>query len=216
MNLLLAGLETIDASSQSLACQCVTRCASLEFEGHHVKSVELPARWDDCFHPLESVISQPWDAILILSEKVSDSIAIERIAINETDVSQKDAVGRRPRGKTIEASGDPGYWTTLPYRELASKLTAAKFTAIPSHSAGMALANYACYRMMHALVQQKRHVCAGLLQLPFSGSVFSEEEAKRFMAVLLQSLDPQSVSQDKLGFDLPRAADRLGANRSIR
>lgn len=216
MNLLLAGLESIDASAQSLACQCVASLAAVDREHHRVESLSLPARWDDCFKPLETLLDQPWDAIVLFSERVSDSISIERIAINETDVSQKDAIGRRPRGKVIESAGDPGYWTTLPYRELASKLTASQFMAIPSHSAGTALANYACYRLMHGLAQRERRIRAGLLQLPFTGSVFSEEEAKRFVSVLLETLDPEFLAHDGLGIDVSRTASRLQSERPLR
>lgn len=216
MNLLLAGLETIDSSAQSLACQCVANCASLELDGHNVESLSLPARWDDCFKPLEAMLEHPWDAIVVFSERVSDSISIERIAINEADVSQKDVIGRRPRGKTIDPTGDPGYWTSLPYRELASKLTGANFLAVPSHSAGMALANYVCYRMMHGLAQRNRRIRAGLLQMPFAREPFSETEAKRFLSVLLEALDPSFVSGESLSIDLPRAADRLRVENPFR
>lgn len=209
MNLLLVGLETVDGTSKSLACECVAACSALEFESHTVESLVLPARWDDCFKPLDAMLDRPWDAIVLFSEKMCDSISIERIAINETDVAQKDATGRRPRGKAIQAAGDPGYWTSLPYRELASKLTAAKFMAIPSHSAGMALANYVCYRMMHGLAQRGRQIPAGLLQLPFAGAVFSEAEAKRFTSILLEALDPQRLSRESLGVDLSRVSDRI-------
>ncbi len=216
MNLLLVGLETIDGGAQSLACQSVTSFAAGDLEGHNVESLTLPPRWDDCFKPLDAVLDHPWDAIALFSEKVGDTVAIERIAINETDVSQKDAIGRRPRGKVIEAEGDPGYWTTLPYRELASRLTAQKFTATPSHSAGMALANYACYRMMHGLALRKRRIPAGLMQLPLAGKAFSEDEAKRFLSVLVEALDPIRLSEDSLGVELSRIAERMGSEHSRR
>ncbi len=216
MNLLLVGLETIDSSSQSLACQCVASCSAVDSEEHHVESLILPARWDDCFKPLDSLLDHPWDSIVIFSERVCDSISIERIAINEADVSQKDAVGRRPRGKSIEAAGDPGYWTTLPYRELAARLTAANFPAVSSHSAGMALANYVCYRMLHGLAQRNRRTRAGLLQLPFTRSSFSEEESKRLLSVLLETLDPSFVAKDSLGIELARVEDRLRSENPLR
>ncbi|MDQ8185870.1 hypothetical protein [Pelagicoccus sp. SDUM812002] len=209
MNLLLAGLEIIDSSSQSVACQCVTGCAAVDCGDHRVESLVLPARWDDCFSPLAALLDRPWDAVVIISEKAGDSISIERIAINETDVSQKDAIGRRPRGKLIEPAGDAGYWTTLPYRELASKLTAHTFMAVPSHSAGMALANYTCYRMMHELVSQKRGIPAGLLQLPRNRSAFTEEDLKRFISILLETLDPRQLSDDSLEIDLQRLSSRM-------
>lgn len=216
MNLLLAGLETIDGSTQSLACQCVESCVALEHEGHNVESLTLPARWDDCFKPLNGMLEYPWDAIVIFSERVCDSISIERIAINEADVSQKDAIGRRPRGKVIEASGDPGYWTSLPYRELAVKMTAARFPAISSHSAGTALANFACYQLLHGLEQRNLKIRAGLLQIPFSRSVFSEEESKRFVSVLFETLDPSVVSNESLGINLAQAGDRLRVGNPFR
>lgn len=216
MNLLLVGLETIDASSQSLACQCVANIASLDVENHNVESLTLPARWDDCFKPLDAMLDHPWDAIVLFSERVCDSISIERIAINEADVSQKDAVGRRPRGKSIEVDGDAGYWTSLPYRELAAKLTASRFPATSSHSAGMALANYTCYRMMHGLAERNRRIRAGLLQLPFTGTAYSEVDAKRFLGVLFETLDPKFVSQESLAIDLPGVADRFGAGKPLR
>lgn len=213
MNLLLVGLESIALPADSVACQWVASLAQVEAEGHMIQSIRLPSSWDGCFGPLQSLLASPWDAVVVFAEKGSGPIAIERIAINETDVSQKDSEGRRPRGKLIENAGEPGYWTTLPYRELASRLTAARFAASSSHSAGTSLANFVCYKLLHELAKRGSEIPAGLIQLPGSLASVSPDEAKQFLSALLGSLD--ASGNDSLRLDLDRLSQRLGVGKSI-
>ncbi|EDY85128.1 pyrrolidone-carboxylate peptidase superfamily [Verrucomicrobiia bacterium DG1235] len=209
MNLLLVGFESMDPAAGSNSWKCVSACEGIEFEDHRVQVLQLPASWDDCFEPLESALEENWDAVVCLADKSCDSYAIERIAINEADVTWKDRLGRRPRRKLIKLSGDPGYWTGLPYRELALRLTTANFQASPSHSAGMGLANYVFYRMMHELATRGEDMQAGLIQIPDSAASLSEERTRQFVSVLLDTLDPAARSQDSLSFDSSRVGSHL-------
>lgn len=210
MNLLLVGFESSTAASDCGFWQSV---AGIDKEGlgeNKVETLQLPSVWDTCFEPLGYVLAQPWDAIVFLAEKSCETIAVERVAINEADVAIKDSIGRRARGKVIDAVGDSGYWTGLPFRELAMNLTTARFPAVASHSAGTGLANYVYYRLMRQLSKVGRSIPAGLIQLPQGKSAFSEEEGKRFVSVLLDTLDPNQIQQDRLGFDLQSMQTRLG------
>lgn len=215
MNLLLVGLESIELPAESLACRWVDSLIQVEAEGHAVQSIRLPSNWDGCFAPLQSRLGSPWDAVVVFAEKDAGSIAIERIAINETDVSQKDSEGRRPRGKAIETAGEAGYWTTLPYRELASRLTSARFAASSSHSAGTSLANFVCYKLLHELAKRGSRTPAGLIHLPKAQKVGSRDEAKEFLSALLDSLGTSASGNDKLRIDLDRLSQRLGVENPL-
>ncbi|MBK1876940.1 hypothetical protein [Pelagicoccus mobilis] len=208
MNLLLAGIEPTVPTSEAVAWRYLSVIGEMEFEGHHVVTLRLPAVWDDCFLPLKDCLSQKWDAVVCLADADSESIEVERIAINETDVSTKDRSGRRPRGKVIVPDGEPGYWSTLPYRELALQLTNAKLQASGSHSAGTGLANFVFYRMMHALSVSERRLSAGLIHLPERR--FEEEKAERFASVLVSCLDGNREPEDSLKLNLDRIQARSG------
>lgn len=215
MNLLLVALASENRSSTTLARQCLTACAEVETEGHRVETLSLPQVWNSCFEPIEQLLKNPWDGIVVFAEKSGESIAIERIVINEADGSFKDDEGRRPRGKVIDPTGDAGYWTTLPYRELAKRFTSAKFPAVSSHSAGTGLANFVCYRLLRELAAHERALPVGLIQFPLGGSPFSKEQAETFLSVLLESLDPASLSTESLGLDMNRLSDRLQGEQRI-
>lgn len=196
MNLLLAGLDSTAPTQNPVSKQCLSLVGEMELEGHSVSTIALPAVWDDCFQPLHDLLAQDWDAVVCLAEKDCEAIAVERVALNEADVTIKDRSGRRPRGKQISQMGDPGYWSGLPYRELSMKFTEAKLEATSSHSAGIGLSNYVFYRMMHALSESGRRPLAGLIHLPRRGLEASALE--RFIGVLVSCLDPNVASESSL------------------
>lgn len=202
MNLLLAGLEPSVPTAKAVAWQYLTAIGEMSFDEHTVETVRLPAVWDDCYQPLLDRLRLDWDCVVCLAGKSGGSIAVERVAINETDASIKDRSGRRPRGKKIVADGDPGYWSGLPYRELSERLSDAKLEATRSHSAGAGLANYVFYRLMHTLSQGARGVQAGLLHLPERR--FEKEDVERFFAVLVSTLGNRSRSSEALAVDLEK------------
>lgn len=214
MNLLLAGIEPSAPTPSSVAWDCLAAISEMEFEEHSVATLRLPAVWDDCFQPLQDALNQNWDAIVCLAGKNCDALAVERIAINESDVSIKDRCGRRPRSKVIVTDGDPGYWSGLPYRELSARLSEAKLEATSSHSAGTGLSNFIFYRMMHSLALRGRQIPAGLIHLPERR--FKVEQAEQFASVLLSCLDGRLISESSLRIDLSAAATRSRLQSHVR
>ncbi|MBC2606529.1 hypothetical protein [Pelagicoccus albus] len=205
MNLLIAGIvKEGNAESKDTVASALQLFAELELTGNRVETVELPESWDGCFAPLEQRLAKQWDAVVCLAEKDCDSLAIERVAINEADVTLKDKQGRRPRGKEVLPSGATGHWTSLPYRELAIKFSDAKLPAMASHSAGTGLANYVFYCLMDRLEREKRRIPAGLIQLPSGHANFDKEKGEAFLSVLLQTLDTTKIREDSLMIDMSR------------
>lgn len=214
MNLLFVGFESDSVFGPSVSWRSIEGCEAVDFGSHTVRTLKLPAVWDSCFAPLETALGQSWDAVVCVADRDYDSIAVERVAINDADVSIKDSLGRRPRNKVILNGGDPGFWTGLPYRDLVLNLVSGRFPAVSSHAAGTGLANYVFYRLMNSVSQRGLRFPAGLIHFPKSGAVFSEEERKRFVSIVLNTLDPAGSKADCLGFDVDKMKARLGSEMS--
>lgn len=202
MNLLLVGFDGSDWKPARRAMDLIAACTEAELESDSIVSMYLPAIWQGAFEPMRQMLSQDWDAVVLLAEKDCKGIAVERIAINEMDPRAKDAEGRRPPSKVIDGSGEPGYWTTLPYRELCERLNAADLPAIASHSAGAGLANFLFYKTMQHLQSLEKAVPAGLIHVGNLDVPADSERAKRLVGAVLSSLkqgaDTLSVDVQKL------------------
>lgn len=212
MNLLLVGFDSSDWVAARRSTEVISACTDVELDDHSVVSLFIPASWQSAFEPLRQMLTQNWDAFVLLTEKDCKGVAVERIAINELDPRERDEEGRRPTSKVIEAKGEPGYWTTLPYRDLCIRFNNANFHATASHSAGAGLANFVFYRTMQHLQDLGKNVPAGLIQIGDLESRLDSDRAKSFLNVLLKGLEQWSDAGDDLAVEL----DRLRSGKGTR
>lgn len=206
MKVLFVGFESANNEKNNTSLKWVSSACERVGDEHMVRFIEVPETWDDCFTPLRVQLNQGWDAVICIGYKDTEIVAIERIALNEADVTFKDANGRRPRGKTIDRNGDEGYWSGLPYRELSMSLTNAKIPSNPSHTAGSGVQNFLFYQLMNWISHSRRKLMGGLIQLPVSGQDFSvdAEMSFQFVQCILDTLDRSAKQNDSLMIDLAR------------
>lgn len=207
MKILFAAFSPLSDSVDSSASLEFTSAAKSLSDGvNSVCSLELPSEWDKAFPVLAAALEDHWNAVILIGSREDiDSIAIERIALNECDPSVKDANGRRALSKCIVEAGDPGYWSGLPFRTLVNKISEAGVPCYASHSAGGGLPNYVFYKMMDWISASKSTLVGGLIQVPESDNrlALTAENAKHALHIALDVLSniESETNEDRLTFD---------------
>lgn len=209
MKVLFVAFSSVNSEAPSASVEFISSVKSFSGSEYSVCSLELPYEWDRSFPVLEQALEDHWNAVVLVGSREDvDSLAIERIALNDCDISVKDAKGRRPLSKTISEDGDPGYWSGLPFRTLVGAISEAGVSCFASHSAGAGVANLVFYKMMQWIADNKASVIGGLIQVPeYQGrSTLGNESGKTVLAILLQTLSNTSSAgdRDRLAFDLDK------------
>lgn len=189
-----------------LAWDAIAHASEHSSEDRHVASLRLPLSWRNGFHALEPQLIQGWDAIVLVGYTEAASLAVERLALNETDARMKDAENRRPLEHAVVAGGEPGFWTGLPYRELTLRLTQRGVPAFSSHHAGAYVPNCVFYHLMRWIQHNQLPMVGGLLQLPVGEGAkpFDADVLAKIAPTVIEVLSEQGQRPDSLHFDLDR------------
>ncbi|KQL12431.1 pyroglutamyl-peptidase I [Psychrobacillus sp. FJAT-21963] len=94
-------------------------------------------------------------------------ITPERIAINVKD-GAADNEGHTPLDESIQMEGEPGYFSTLPIRQMVNKLLEEGLPASISNTAGTYLCNNVMYEGLHYAKTNKPDMPAGFIHIPAS------------------------------------------------
>jgi pyroglutamyl-peptidase len=99
-------------------------------KGHNVYPIELPVIFDECFDYLRPYIEELQPDIIILLGLAGGrkTVSLERVAINMKDAKGPDNIGYIPVDEVIQKDGKNAYFSTLPLREIESKLREKKDT----------------------------------------------------------------------------------------
>lgn len=98
-------------------------------------------------------------------------ISLERVAVNVMDYSRPDAHGQVLRDVACVEGGPPGYFSTLPLRDMLTALTEEGIPAMISNTAGTYLCNDISYTTLHALDERALAIPTGFIHLPFLPSM---------------------------------------------
>ena len=91
----------------------------------------------------------------------------ERIAVNLKD-GPVDNRGNQPVDEPVKLEGATGYFTTLPIRQMVSRMREEGLPADISNSAGAYLCNNVMYEVLHYMAIHKKEVPAGFIHMPAS------------------------------------------------
>ncbi|MEI4770112.1 pyroglutamyl-peptidase I [Psychrobacillus sp. FJAT-51614] len=123
-------------------------------------------------------------------------ITPERIAINVKD-GAADNEGHIPIDESIHTEGEPGYFSTLPIRQMVNKLIEEGFPASISNTAGTYLCNNVMYEALHYANTHKFNMPAGFIHIPASHELaiqhgkipsWSHADLKRSVEICIQVL----------------------------
>lgn len=94
-------------------------------------------------------------------------ITPERIAINVKD-GAADNQGHTPIDESIRLEGEPGYFSTLPIRQMVDQLIKEGYPAAISNTAGTYLCNNVMYEALHYAKTNNHEMKAGFIHIPAS------------------------------------------------
>ena len=83
-------------------------------------------------------------------------------------MEQPTIEGHIPLDESINLEGEPGYFSTLPIRQMVNKLIEEGFPAEISNTAGTYLCNNVMYEALHYAKTTKPDMKAGFIHIPAS------------------------------------------------
>lgn len=158
--LLVTGFEPFGALERNPSADVAQALAA----GDVVTSV-LPVEYREIRKSLEALLTQPFDAVVLLGVAVSRSVICpERVAINFRDPTRPDNDGQVPAQPEVVEDGPAAYFSTLPMDEMVTASRAVGAAAAISVSAGSYLCNASFYLVRHLLAESETR--AGFVHLP--------------------------------------------------
>ncbi|HYE52967.1 MAG TPA: pyrrolidone-carboxylate peptidase [Azospirillaceae bacterium] len=107
------------------------------------------------------------DAVLMFGLAAeTDSLRLERVALNIDDTPHADNDGMIRKGRPIDPDGPVGYWSTLPLTALQDRMEEAGFPVSTSRDCGGYLCNHLFFRARHLIERRGLSVPAGFIHVP--------------------------------------------------
>ncbi|UCD95978.1 MAG: pyroglutamyl-peptidase I [Candidatus Bathyarchaeota archaeon] len=135
-----------------------------------VKSFLIPLKYAEIRNSVEEILETESPKIVInLGQSTRASISLERVAINLADLTDLPAqynCGSRPADDLLEPNGPPAYFSTLPTREILTRLREAEIPAEISYTAGTFGCNQIFYHTMHWISREGLSIPAGFIHVP--------------------------------------------------
>lgn len=167
--LLLTGFEPFLSFSVNPTMRIVEELDGMEIAGYEivgqVLSVDFASSGAELLAHIEEI--EPDVVISLGLAGGRYKITPERIAINVKD-GAADNEGFIPVDESINIEGEPGYFSTLPIRQMVNKLLEEGLPAEISNTAGTYLCNNVMYEALHYEKTVKPDMKAGFIHIPAS------------------------------------------------
>lgn len=167
--LLLTGFEPFLSYTVNPTMRIVEELNGLELAGYEIVGKVLPVDFASSSNKLLAHMKEiDPDAVISLGLAGGRyKITPERIAINVKD-GAADNEGHIPMDESIHIEGEPGYFSTLPIRQMVNKLIEEGFPAEISNTAGTYLCNNVMYEALHYAKTNNPNMKAGFIHIPAS------------------------------------------------
>lgn len=152
---------------------------------YEIRKVSLPILFDDNFTELAKHIDTSTKAIISLGSLPMDYFALERVAINIKNANGKDNNGYSPTDETIMLDGRNAYFSSLPIREIESRLNKKEIPTVVSNSAGLSICNNIMYHTAYYCENSDLDYLFGFIHIP---NMIHEEN----------NTDPKAMEFDKI------------------
>ena len=141
-----------------------------EVDFFKVKSFEIPLRYREIKPTIEGIVdAQEPAAVISLGQSYRPVVSLERVALNFADLAESNVLyncGSRPKDEILEPEAPVAYLTTLPIREILSKLRENAIPSEISHDAGTFGCNQLFFHTMHKIHRDGLDVPAGFIHVP--------------------------------------------------
>lgn len=170
MKILMTGFEPFGTQKTNVSYEAVKGISEDHFDAEIIKAC-IPTVFHLSIEVLKALIMkhQPDVVCLIGEAGGSQSILLERIAINIDDARIPDNQGNQPIDQPIIMGGPNAYFTQLPIKTLLEAIKKQEIKTTISNSAGTYVCNHLMYGMLDFLANTPHfsHVKAGFIHVPF-------------------------------------------------
>jgi pyroglutamyl-peptidase len=168
--IILTGFEPFSDYHVNPSWEAAKHLDRKQVESCEVKSFLIPLVYAEIKNVIEEILETEHPKIVInLGQSTRAFISLERVAINLADLTGLPAqynCGSRPADDLLELKGPPAYFSTLPTREILSRLREAEIPAEISYFAGTFGCNQIFYHTMHKLSREGVSIPAGFIHVP--------------------------------------------------
>lgn len=146
----------------------VVRLLPRNMKGHQLIPIELPVLYDESFKILQDYIEKESPDVVICLGLAQGRTAItpERIAINLDDSRGQDNNGTVRTDREIIKGGKNALYSTLPIKEMVTRIQEKKIPAQISNTAGLYVCNNIMYNLLHYIESNELNIKAGFIHVP--------------------------------------------------
>ena len=187
MRLLLTGFEPFGGEVLNPSEEVVAALAAAPLPGVDLTTLVLPVRGGVALEVLwPAFASGGFDAWLGLGEAGGRArLSVERLGINL--LVDHDGSGNVLPERPVVEGGPAAYFSRLPVRELAERITAAGAPAEVSNTAGTYICNEVTYATQHQLAVANLDLPSGFIHLPYlPQQVLNKPSSTRSIALEVQ------------------------------
>ena len=194
MRLLITGFEPFGGESINSSQETVNAVASDEFDDIEIFSGLLPVSFKRSGITICELIdeSEPDVVIMLGQSGKSDSVKIERIAVNLMDAKKPDNDGYTPDEEFILNDGPSAYFSSLPVKQLQRHLVENGIPADVSNSAGLYVCNTTYFAALHHIAITRKNIKAVFIHLPKVSDEWPVLRMKDAVKQLIVNIDQKS------------------------
>ncbi len=172
MKILITGFEPFGENEKNIS-QEVLQYLDSSINGVAIVKRVLPVVFNECIEIVTALIDKEKpDAVICLGQRASyDGIAIERIAVNLMDSVNPDNKGYAPKDEKIEKKGAIAYFSTLPIKQIFTKIKSLDIVSKISNTAGLYVCNNLMYGVLHYISVNNLPIISGFIHLPSFGKM---------------------------------------------
>lgn len=135
-----------------------------------IKAFQIPLVYRSIHPKVQEIIdTENPDIMICTGQSPAPMICIERVAINLAHAPLTGTgwnCGAKPQDEILVEGGPCAYFSTLPIREIVSKIQGAGIPAATSYHAGTFGCNQIFYYMMNELEKRGKNIPAGFIHVP--------------------------------------------------
>lgn len=187
MRILLTGFEPFGGDNINSSQETVRAVDCGEFGDIEIVTDILPVSFNKVEKAICGLIDETDpDVVIMLGQSgLSNSIKIERVALNLMDSINGDNDGYIPDEKTICPDAPPAYFTQFHVKKLRDCLIQVGIPAKTSSSAGLYVCNRTYFAALHHIASTGRNTKAVFIHLP---EISDEWPTERMKAAIEQTI----------------------------
>lgn len=165
--ILLTGFEPFDGESINPSWELVKVFNDMIIDDYHIISKLLPTIFYESSEILLKYLKEYKPKIVLCFGQAggSNSIRLERVALNLNDARIPDNRGNQPNDELVIPDGPVAYFAKLPLKLIYDKLKENNIPVSISLSAGSYVCNHVFYYLMHVI--HNTEMIGGFIHIPY-------------------------------------------------